>query len=414
MNSLVNPYRPLPNEPDEIAPFAGRREAFARLHQYLQDTSADTLVFTGWPKVGKTAFLQQFDHVYDDSLIGVYIPLAEHSITSNDDLLRVLVDATVKTLGGRDFTLTRVPETPLDVDDWQQWVVNTWLPAIKAAVRQHRTLVWLLDDAQHIRAIKWETLIPPQPRVKLVLTLDIEYESSLLGKPAQIIRLMNLSAPETSDLLCEPVSEVYTLTSEALAEAYRITGGQPQWAQRLGFHIFRQHRASVVEAAEVKALLPTVYVQSQDELDTLWHRLTDNERLVLSAISNLLYIDPLRTLHNAAIAGWLVETDYPLDETAVHATIRSLEYRELLAFAGRDLSEIRLTSGLLQRWLVENARPSTSQLKLAAGTSLNRRTWAIIGAILVLIAAVLVAISQNPQRAENDLPLPTVTLVSQP
>lgn len=415
MNSLLNPYRPRTSAADTSsdAPFAGRRETFARLHQYLKDNSnAGAMIFTGWSMVGKTTFLQQFDRVFDDSLIGVYIPLRE--VTSETQFLQMLIDATMHKLSTRDFTLTRIPEAPGQFDDGWRWLADQWLPAVKAALRQHRTLVWLLDDVNYIqeRAIfrGLEQLLATHPRLKLVFTLDTEFENHLqhmgvLVKPSQTLRLTSLSLTETSTLLREPVSDWYTLDDEAIEEAFRLTGGQPQWVQRLGFHLFRQQ--------DVKALVPTIYAQSDAEISAIWHKLTDNERLILSAIGGLLHTDPLQGIDVAAIAGWLVKTDYPLDETAVHATIRSLEYRELVMFAGRNLTDIRVTSGLIERRLVEDAGKVRPMAYSQTALSLNRRVLIVVCFVIVMLMLAAVGLGGTTPATTNP-PIPTVTLVSQP
>lgn len=427
----MNPYRPLPDS-DEPTAFAGRREAFARLYQHLKDpTSTGAMIFTGWPMVGKTTFLRQFDSVFDDSMIGVYVsPL---NIKNEDDLLRTLIASTVRVLAGRDFTLARVPETPTDVEDWRAWLTETWLPEIKSAIRHHRQITWLIDDAQMLNELDRDIftylndLLANQPRLKLVLAIDIEYETALnhmnvLVKPTQVIRLMHLTYAETNSLLCEPVRDIYTLTDDALSEVYRLTGGQPQWVQRTGFHIFRQHHNTLITETDIKAIVPVVYSQSYAELEALWKKMAENERLVLSAVSNLLYADPLRSLDNTVIATWLVETDYPMDETAVNAAIRSLEYSELLSLTGRELSEIRVSAGLFERWLIENARTYITEQRRSGGktptvTAIgipNRQMLIITVIIAVLLLAMAVLAASGSPPPVSSTPRPTVTLVNQP
>ena len=81
---------------------------------------------------------------------------------------------------------------------------------------------------------------------------------------------------------------------------------------------------------DVKALTSTIYLYNEADYRVLWDHLGANERLVLTAMSDLLYNDPLGRMDAQAIQSWLVETDFPLDMTAINATLRSLEYREIL------------------------------------------------------------------------------------
>lgn len=408
----VNPYLP---DSDYPAPFVGRRDAFARLHHYLKDGSG-ALIIVGWPMVGKTAFLRQFDAVFDETFIGVYVSLG--ALGGESNLLRLLVDKTVQTLAARDFTLNRLPETPGTID--RDWLADTWLPEVRSAIRHHRHIVWLLDDAQTLTVPNsrfdpslfayLSDLLAIHPYLKLVLTIDTESETRLnvfgeLVKTAQMIRLNALTREETAALLREPVSDLYGVTEDAVDEVFRATGGQPQWVQRYGLHIFN-HRAELITASDVRALLPTIYTQSQNELEALWRQLNDNERLILSATGSLLYADPLRRPDSAAIAAWLVETDYPLDETSVHAAVRSLEYREILT--GSDLR-----AGLLQKWLIENARlaeKSPPQQRIS-----SRQAIVVLAIVIGILLAISLALQSGSANTgvESRAPQPTITLIPQ-
>jgi hypothetical protein len=140
----------------------------------------------------------------------------------------------------------------------------------------------------------------------------------------------------------------------------------------------------------------------------MWQESTSNERLILSAISHLLYENPLKAVDPAAIESWLLETDYPMDATAIHAAVRSLEYRELLISTPTG---IRLTAGLMQKWLLENARPTHPAAPTAPS---SRQRFMILAVVIIALAIGLLLIINlgSAPPPNNDPPEPTVTLAS--
>jgi hypothetical protein len=150
-----------------------------------------------------------------------------------------------------------------------------------------------------------------------------------------------------------------------------------------------------------------IYGNSQQEFREMWLRLPRSERLTLTAISSLLYADPLQGCEADAIGKWLVETDYALDNTAINAALRSLEYREILTHSAKGYVP---AGGLMQRWLLENARLET------VVQPTTRRRWLALALVVAGFFAMLllwIALSGTAPSLSSDTP-PTVTLVATP
>jgi hypothetical protein len=421
MNDTSNPYR---DDNSELAPFAGRQPAFARLHQYLKNpVNGQAMIFVGQRRVGKTAFLQHFGTVFDDTFMSIYIPLKQLTFHDDTDFWLEMVQRTLKVLAERDLTLSRLPQIPAQRDDLREWLKDSWLPELWHVIRYHRRLVILVDDA-HVLIdpsgqlpkdwfAYWRELMEKHVQLKLVLTIHTAYENDFSGieslfNVSENFRLTNLSREETASLLVDPVSALYRLTDQCIDEIYRATGGQPQLIQRAGQPIFRRWQEnSVVTLDDVKTILLTVYAQSHAELEAMWLESATNERRVLTAISQLLYENPLRAVDPTAIESWLLETDHPLDITAIHATMRSLEYREMLVTAP---SGVKMTAGLMQKWLLEN--PQT--VRTAAPPTPPHRQRLMWLALLIIVLAIglilVINLSSAPQTANDHTPLPTITL----
>lgn len=449
----MNPYQSDYAGEDHLSEvsFAGRKMAFSRLYHQLTDPARQhALVILGGRHVGKTTFLYAFDSTFSDSFVCVYVPLREISLDSTTELMLGMAQAATAELIDREFTLSRLNDMEPPGEQPRTWFTKAFLPTILNTIRASRQLVFLLDDAERlIPAIRggllpedtfafFHNLMTHFDQIGFALTFDTENEHDIpslepLVTLNDVYRLTNLDEADTRWLLQDPVQGSYTVPDDAAAAVYRATGGAPALVEQFGYQLFRrwqlQPEINVVTTADIQAMTPKIYSYAEDDYRYLWSRLTLNERLVLTAISGLVYNDPLGRVDPASIEAWLVETDYPMDVTSINAALRSLEYREVVQPAPDGL---RLSADMLQTWLLENARLNERAAPLQApntGVSAPPPTWnddappsrrrprlltllaaaVIIG--IILAAIVLVVISNTP-IGENLLnPPPTVTLV---
>lgn len=227
----------------------------------------------------------------------------------------------------------------------------------------------------------------------------------------QIQRLQSLSAEESAELIAQFVQHIPEPTD---AHIYHLTDGHPLLLQFMGNALQTIHTRPITKA-EIDQIITDVYHQADETYRTIWQNtLSQNERLVLTAISGLLYDDPLIKLTTQRIESWLLETDFPIDITTINAGIRALEYQNLVI--GSTSDGIRIRAQLFQRWLIEHARmdkPETFHSKPAPiksdNSQLGRNGLFFIVAILIVVILV-VAISQQSDTATS-IPLqPTVTL----
>jgi hypothetical protein len=424
-----NPYHP---DDPALAAFAGREAAFARLHQHLTSpTHAEAVLFLGRRHVGKTALLRHFGAFFDDTFIDVYLPLQQTPLESEERWLLHLVQGIGKALALRDFTLTRLPEPPEASSQLREWFADSYLDELFGVIR-YRRLALLLDDADALlnalgqalptdHLVYLQALVQRYPQFGIALTLDTAHETAIpalspLIHAAETFRLTNLSQQESRWLLQKPAAGLYAVPDDSADTIYKATGGQPLLLQRAGRRLFERweaqqhlsqgstHNADLF--ADVKGIIQQVYAESEAGFRETWQQATRDERLVLTAIVSLLYDDPLSKIDTTRIESWLVETDYPLDATAINAALRSLEYNEIVSSTSNGLA---ITAGLMQTWLLEHARLTDSPLHTAKQQPDWR--WAVVVAILVVIG-LLVAISfaSGGSPEASGTPLPTVTL----
>lgn len=418
-----NPY-----SQDDDAPFAGRQAVFNRLYGHLTDPAqTHAMLVVGRQRIGKTVLLRQFGKVFDDSFIAVPIALRALHIKYESNWLMALVNAALNILNQREFNLARLTPPPVADDELRIWLSDTRLPEIFNIIRAHRRLVFLLDDAEAlIDAIVAGSLpmdsfsylhhlLQTHPQLDIVLTLNTRYEDNLgalspLSGPVNVVRLNALTLEETTELLRLPNAQTYKITDTVAKAVQQATGGIPHLVQQFGFLLYaywqKNGEFSEINPSLVKSLIPHVYEESEEDFKIIWHDLSRDERLVLTAISSLLYDDPLRKIDTDSIENWLVETDYPADAVAINAALRGLEYNQIVAHTPAGIS---VEASLMQKWLLENARIDDG--RPSAIETRRYRVWLALGFILLMV--VLVALVLAVPRAAKTPPPdaePTVTL----
>jgi hypothetical protein len=431
--TLNNPY--LPDATDESAdfvPFVGRQRAFEHIYQRLTEPqSAGVSVLLGRRDIGKTVFLKHFHDYFDDSFVNVYLPLKTYAPQNESEWLSTLALETMQVLARLDFSMYRLPKLGPESGSLREWLVGYYLPDVFSMIR-YRRMVWLMDDADML--LDWvrrgrlpsdtftylSDLVTQQPSLGIVVTMDEGLETELprmnpLAELSDVFRLTNLKPEETAALMQKPVEGLYRIGDDVAEVVYRATGGQPRLVQRFGSQLYQRWEASpktnVFTAEEVKAVSATVYSQSKDEFQHLWSGLDRDEQRVIAAVAQLIYADPLTAVNARSIERWLVESDYPMDMTAVYSALRGLEYKQLIE---NTSGGIRVAANLLQIWFLENAH--LPEVKATASLR-TQQPWRLLAVALIFIALlvllVVVAGQQNASRQiDNALPQPTVTLIS--
>jgi hypothetical protein len=443
MNVNANPYHSDYAEDVRRAPFAGRQAAFGRLYAHITDPLRQgALVFVAGRRMGKTALLHAAVGVFKDTTIGVYLPLRE--LAMNGDWVLALAEAAALETARRGHSISRVnslqpPEDP-SASGVMRWFGEKFLPALLAGLRgTGRQIVFMLDDADKLNAAVQGGALPADtfgclndllPNAVIALTLDADHEADLMQMGPlvtlnNVVRLQQLEPGETKWLLQEPARGLYAVPDESAAAIHKATGGAPGLAQHFGYQLFRRWEIApelnVVTLDDVKATTPLIYEYAAPDYRLIWSRLSVNERLVLTSIAGIVRDDPLRRLDAAVIESWLVDTDTPMDVTAINAATRGLEYREILGLGANGLE---IKAGLMQTWLLDNARPdeqlgASYRAGLAAsqvppGLVRVPRPMLAAAVLIVLVALAIAAITLTTAAQNPPLTPPTVTLAGAP
>jgi hypothetical protein len=433
-NPPPNPYRPTGDV--RTAPFAGRQKAYEFLYKRLTNPEgAGTSLVLGRSAIGKTALLTQFNHYFGSSVFGIYVPLKELSISSERDWWNDLSVATLRALAAEKIVVGELPEPAPEDSTLRQWFMYDLLPQVLVSLGGSR-LTWLLDDAGAL--VQWarQGILPPDffaqfdsflrrsPGMGCVLALDARYEADIpsmnpLVQPSGVFRLTALTETDTFWLLRNITQDRYDFTEDAAAALYRATGGYPRLIQRFGFLLFQEwakHETfRLFTADEIRQLSTAVSDLSSGEFQQNWKLLGINEQRVLVAITQLVFADPLKPVDIASIERWLIESDHPLDNTAIRAAVRSLEYDE---WVEQGAGGVRISAGLLQQWLLEHGRFDRMTTLTPGRARPRTRRLGVLLVVLVGAAVVglIVFLAQQPTETQFVIVTgePTVTLVSTP
>jgi hypothetical protein len=443
MNINANPYHADYAEDVRHAPFAGRQAAFGRLYAHITDPLRQgALVFVGGRRMGKTALLHAAAGVFKETTVGVYLPLRE--IPMNSDWMLALAEAATLETARRGHSISRVNELQPPEDSSasgvMRWFSERFLPALLAGLRgTGRQMVFMLDDADKLNAAVQSGAIPADtfgclndllPQAVIALTLDAEREADLMQMGPlvtlnNVVRLQQLEPDETKWLMQEPPRGLYAVPDESATAIQRATGGAPGLAQQFGYQLFRRWEIApelnVVTLDDVKATTPLVYEYAAPDYKLIWSKLTVNERLVLTSIAGIVRDDPLRHISAPVIENWLVDTDTPMDVTAINAATRSLEYREILQLGANGLE---IKAGLMQTWLLDNARADEqlgasyragfSASEIPPGRVRVTRPMIAAAVLIVLVALAIAAITLTNASQNPPITPPTVTLAGAP
>ncbi|MCL4254258.1 MAG: hypothetical protein KJ043_10820, partial [Anaerolineae bacterium] len=350
--------------------------------------------------IGKTAFLHQLVNTASHHSIGVFISLADFTLDDEDQLWVMTSQIILDTLAWYQII---IPELPSD-ESARVWFVSIFLPTVIKALRG-RDLFLLWDDAhqllnENLPDDLFETLRGLcSPSIQMIFAFDIAYEDQIgqfmpFIKPKHQLRLGNLSLAG-----CEAVLGQYQsgLGAEMVKAIYEATGGLP--------HLLHHYGAELGQYADIKTLNNAVYERVKGDYLAIWTSRSADEKLVLTAIADLFYDDPLRPITNAHIATWSTKSDYLLDETAINAALRGLVYDELVLLENHH---IRVNGDLWRKWLLEHARIS--------GDKSNKRKTVpmslIISTLVVVIIAVLLILSIFGGGLDGGVTIPTITPTS--
>lgn len=430
-----NPYNPLQPTPDPTL-FYGREDAIAFLQLHLSGrVTQRALVILGPYGIGKSSLLTQVPLVVDERYPSINIDLSTIELSSPVALVATLVDKTRALMSAIQASTYRLPAFPDPTDpqvDLLKWLADDFLDVVFSAIRRQRHLVIMLDNAhllfdaiakRHFPAdfmAYLQGLLDKYDQLDLLATIDITYEEEALktapfNETSLHFRLTLLPASAASQLITEPVTEVYEYAPGALERVLEIAGGHPFHLQSICRLIYRRweeaRSITVIGLDDVESVYPAALDMAGETVNPLWEKLRQNEQIVLIAMLGLRKQD--RPIHVNDIEEWLRTTKFSLTGLQIAAALRGLEYWGLLQ-SDQD-GRIYFPVGIQADWLVRQIEVDKAEAKAQA-----RQPFSITGLIAAVVVLVVIGVGiwlagilddDEEKRTSPESGQPTVTLV---
>jgi hypothetical protein len=349
-----NPYNPLEPTKDPTH-FFGRQDALAFLQLQLVSTvNPKALVILGQRGIGKSSLLAQVPLQVDERYPTVTIDISTLELDDPVGLVAAIVDHTRNTMEAIEASTYRLPPFPDPTDpqtNLLEWLASDYLEVVMKAIWQERHLVLMLDNAHLIFDAVESGAFPEDfigylahllalyPRLNLIVTLDIGYETRALQTPPfddskLHYRLMHLSRDKAMQIIQEPVKGQYEILPAAQERILELAGGHPFHLHSICRLLYRLHDERNLEHItphEIEAIYPAALEQAEDIVKPLWESMQTAERLVLTALMDIRQHNPDETaIPPDAVQNWLRETDYVLNDIQLAATWRRLEYQGIV------------------------------------------------------------------------------------
>jgi hypothetical protein len=428
-----NPYNPQRPTTDP-ALFFGREDVFAFIRQRLiGGRRAQAVAIIGQRGMGKTSVLLQTIHQVEARYLTAYIDLADVRFDDVGGLFAAMADAARQALEDGGLSTYRLPPIPEEPGvDLLTWFAETYLDVTLSALRRNRRLIFLFDqttrlldaiDRRDIPADLGDTLsqlIARDERMDIIFAVDAEDEPRLeafapLSDPLLHKRLGLLDDAAAEALIRRPSAPFYEVQSEAVEGILAMAGGHPYLLHVINGLLWERATSRWPKGPVTLSDVNAVIRQATDEADPVlrltWEHSTPNERRALSALTALMTASRGMPVRTEDVRRWLLhEGDEPLDETALAAALRRLEYREVLRSTANGM--YTFTTGLQHQWLVLNGDAQPVSVVSAPPRPSMRRM--AIPVALLLGVAVLLALGLGRLAANasitTDQASPTVTL----
>ncbi len=427
-----NPYDPQRPTTDP-ALFFGREDVFAFIRQRLiAGRRAQAIAIIGQRGMGKTSVLLQTAQQVESRYLTAYIDLSDVRFDEVGGLFAAMADAARQALESAGLSTYRLPPLPEEPGiDLLTWFSENYLDVTLSALRRNRRLIFLFDetsrlldaiDRQDIPADIGNTLgqlIARDERMDIIFAVDAEDEPRLesfppLSDPLLHKRLGLLDDAASEALIRRPAAPYYEVQSDAVEGILAMAGGHPYLLHVINGLVWERETSRWPKGPVTLSDVNAVIRQATDEADPVlrltWEHSTPNERRALSALTALTTANRGMPIRTEDVRLWLLrEGDEPLDETALAAALRRLEYREVLRSTANGM--YTFTTGLQHQWLVLNGDAQPISAAAAAPRPSVRRL--AIPIILLLGVAVLVALLLGRLATTpvgNTQASPTVTL----
>ncbi len=293
--------------------FFGRGDILRQVEQVLAAPNQNAVVLVGPRRIGKTSILLRLqESLPSDQYTVVYQDLQDKAHQPMGHLLAELAVEIADHLN--------MAEPDLVFDDQGRIFQNEFLPRVYEALPDKaQRVVLLFDEFDVVNPVQRENLsgsaaanqlfatlrrwLREEPRLAFVFALgrnltDLDSDFLATFKGGQTIKVSVFSRETTVQLITAPASVQYT--PEAVDQIYALTNGHPYFTQLLCSLCFDQAQDQLtadttqrplITAQDVTRLLPAFFSRGDNVFAWIWDGLPPAERIVASALADLLTDD---------------------------------------------------------------------------------------------------------------------------
>jgi ABC-type branched-subunit amino acid transport system substrate-binding protein len=302
INKTRNPYilgRPI-HERDK---FFGRESLFHFIEDNLSQ-GVKVILLHGQRRIGKSSVLQQISNfIQSKEFIFVQFDLQDKSQSSLSNIIHNLATAINDHLG-IDADKLQTPNSG-QLEQNINLFSEVFLPNLYEEI-QHKKIVLLLDefdvaynDSSEINIVEQETLFPYLK--KLLKDQDKLFIIPVIGRylndlpnlltlfkdaPNQKIGLLDEISAER--MITEPGKGTLIYRNEAIKKILQLSAGHPCFTQVICCTLFEQAREKnkwSIERDDVERILKKAVEKADSFLQSFWHVLTLEERIIMSTVA---------------------------------------------------------------------------------------------------------------------------------
>lgn len=434
MTDIINPYiagNPVTGE--EM--FFGREDIFRFIRNTLTGQHRDqVIVLYGQRRTGKTSILYQLHRHLDPRYLCIFVDLHGLQMESEGTFLWELASQIRRVLA-RDYDITlTMPDRALFAADPRSYFANDFLDQAWRAVGDRHILL-MVDEAvrlqEQVAAGRLDKgifeylrhLMQHYERLNFLFSIgsgleQMEKEYAFLFNVALYKKISFLERAAAVDLVTKPVQDYYQVEPEAVDRVLAITASHPYYTQLLCHSLFtrwQQGGGPTVGVDDVEAVVEEVVERGLAVLKHTWEESTPGEKAVLAGLAAAMG-DHNRPVNGEEVNEVWRQVGVSLPDDEMAKAMRSLAARDIITGDTQlkfmvDLQHVWVRKFQRLEWVREEIReqidgwrrtepaaPPAARLAgvgqpaaAPAGRGLSQGWLILIGAVVVLVGAVLLA-----------------------
>lgn len=356
--------------------FFGRTDIICQVEQVLAAPGQNAVVLFGPRRIGKTSILLQLKYS---------LPPHQYTVIYQDlqDKARQPMRKLLAELAGEITDELDVAEPQLDFDDQGRVFQQEFLPQVYEALpNRDQRLVLLFDEFDALDIVQRDQLLEnaaanqlfatlrrwlrEEPRLAFVFALgrnldDLDSEFLSTFKGGQTVQVSVFSRDDTTDLITAP--DCLRYTDEAVARICNLTNGHPYFTQLICSLCFDRvygrtadlfSHPPLVTVEDVNELIPDLLKRGHNVCAWIWDGLPPAERIVTSALAELLKGKKIAATQN--------EIEAALEDEGIRVLARDLQLSPRMLVEWQILIQInggyRFLVPVLGKW-VQQTKPLT-------------------------------------------------------